>query len=159
MTHFHDLYAKYAGDVYRFSLFLCGDPAQAEELTAETFACALTGSAPLAAATVKSYLLTIARNLYIESLRHRAKHAELSPMLPDTKPPLEDVISQRAELEAVQNYLQQFPELDRAALLLRADGVAYQEIAATLNISLAAAKVKVHRLRLKLAVWRSARDE
>lgn len=158
MTDFHQLYSRYAGDVYRFALFLCGDSAEAEEIVAETFARALTGKAPLASATVKGYLLTIARNLHIESLRHRKRHAELSPELPDPQPHLDHIVSQKSELEALQTFLLQYPEVDRAALLLRADGLPYDEISSALNISLAAAKVKVHRLRLKLAEWRAARE-
>lgn len=68
------------------------------------------------------------------------------------------MVGQRTELEALQVYLQTVPEVDRAALLLRADGVAYEEIAVALRISQAAAKVKVHRLRLKLALWRANRE-
>jgi DNA-directed RNA polymerase specialized sigma24 family protein len=71
---------------------------------------------------------------------------------------LEHAVSHKTELEAVQDYLQTFPEIDRAALLLRADGVAYDEIANSLNISLSSAKVKVHRLRLKLVEWRTNRE-
>ena len=158
MTDFHELYTRHAGDIYRFALFLSGDTAEAEEITAETFARALTGKAPLVMATVKGYLLTIARNLHIESLRRRKRFAKLSPELMDMRPQLEHVVGQRTELEALQVYLQTFPEVDRAALLLRADGVAYNEIANALNISLASAKVKVHRLRLKLAEWRANRE-
>lgn len=47
MTDFHEIYTRYDGDIYRFALFLCGDAAEAEEITAETFARALTGKAPL----------------------------------------------------------------------------------------------------------------
>lgn len=158
MTNFHALYTRYAGDVYRFALFLCGDATEAEEIAAETFARALTGKSPLASATVKGYLLTIARNLYVEALRRRKRRAELSPELPDPRPSLEHVVGQRAELEALRMYLQTFPEVDRAALLLRADGMAYEELADALGISLASAKVKVHRLRLKLAEWRMNRE-
>jgi len=43
-------------------------------------------------------------------------------------------------------------------LLLRSDGLNYEEIAQALDISLASAKVKVHRLRLKLAEWRATRE-
>jgi RNA polymerase sigma-70 factor (ECF subfamily) len=44
------------------------------------------------------------------------------------------------------------PEIDRAALLLRTqDQMPYEEIARILNVSIANAKVKVHRARLKLA--------
>ena len=144
MTDFHELYNRYAGDIYRFALFLCGDVAEAKEITAETFARALTGKAPLVTATVKGYLLTIARNLHLESVRRLKRFTELPPELPDSAPHLENVISHKTDLEAVQSYLQTFPEVDRAALLLRADGVAYDEIANSLNISLSLAKVKVH---------------
>lgn len=48
--------------------------------------------------------------------------------------------------------LQKLPEIDRAALVLRAsEELPYEEIARMLNISLASAKVKVHRARLSLA--------
>jgi len=43
------------------------------------------------------------------------------------------------------------PELDRAALLMRAlEDLPYEEIALALGISVASAKVKVHRARLAL---------
>jgi RNA polymerase sigma-70 factor, ECF subfamily len=159
MTDFHELYIRYAGDIYHFALFLCGNAGEAEEITAETFARALTGKAPLVSATVKGYLLTIARNLHFESLRHRRRMTGLSPELVDSGPQLEHVIGLKTELEAIQRWLQNFPEVDRAALLLRVDGMAYEEIAQALDISLASAKVKVHRLRLKLAEWRASREE
>jgi RNA polymerase sigma-70 factor, ECF subfamily len=158
MNDFHDLFTRYASDIYRFALFLSGDEAEAEDITAETFARALTGKAPLVSATVKGYLLTIARNLHLESVRRLKRFTELPPELPDSAPHLEHVLSHKTDLEAVQAYLQTFPEVDRAALLLRADGVAYDEIANSLNISLSSAKVKVHRLRLKLVEWRTNRE-
>jgi len=158
MNNFHDIFNRYASDIYRFALFLCGDRAEAEDITAETFARALTGKAPIVTATVKGYLLTIARNYHLENVRKNKRFTELPPELPDPTPHLEHVISHKKELEAVQAYLQTFPEVDRAALLLRSDGVAYDEIAYSLNISLSSAKVKVHRLRLKLVEWRTNRE-
>jgi len=48
--------------------------------------------------------------------------------------------------------LAELPEIDRTALLLRAEhDLPYDEIARVLQISLSAAKVKVHRARLRLA--------
>ncbi len=156
MTDFHELYTRYAGDIYRFALFLCRDREEAEDITAETFARALTGKSPLAASTVKGYLLTIARNLYLESLRKRRVEVPLNQ--PEAVRNPEHIIGHKTELEDVMEYLETFPEADRSALLLRADGLAYEEIANALNISLASAKVKVHRLRLKLAKWRMNRE-
>ena len=59
---------------------------------------------------------------------------------------------QKAELRTVLAGLQKLPEIDRAALLMRAfDGMPYEEIARALGISLPAVKVKIHRARLALA--------
>jgi RNA polymerase sigma-70 factor (ECF subfamily) len=47
--------------------------------------------------------------------------------------------------------MQRLPEIDRAALLMRAqDQMSYEEISHALNLSVSAAKVKIHRARLKL---------
>lgn len=158
MTDFHELYSRHAGDIYRFARFLCGDAAEAEDIAAETFARAIAGKAPVAGATAKGYLLTIARNVHLEWARRRPTLGELPPELPDSGSNPEQKIGELSELDALRAYLQRFPEPERAALLLRVNGVAYQEIAGLLNISLAAAKVKVHRLRLKLAEWRANRE-
>ena len=101
MTDFHELYNRYAGDIFRFALFLCGDAAEAEDITAETFARALTGKVPLVSATVKGYLLTIARNLHLESVRRRKRLTELPPELPDSSHQLEHVVIHKTELEAL----------------------------------------------------------
>jgi RNA polymerase sigma-70 factor (ECF subfamily) len=64
---------------------------------------------------------------------------------------------QRVELRAVLLQLQKLPEIDRSALLLRTmDEMPYEEIARMLEISLASAKVKVHRARLSLASIRTS---
>ena len=159
MKDIHKLYNKHAEDIYRFSLFLCNNSTDAEDITAETFVTALTAKTELRSATVKGYLLTIARNLYFESLRRKKRRGELPLKLQDPGPGPERTASQKIELEAVQNWLQTVPETDRAALLLRAEGVGYNEIAETLNISLSAAKVKVHRMRMKLVKWRADRGK
>lgn len=60
------------------------------------------------------------------------------------------------ELDRVLRALQEFPEVDRAALLMRADeGLPYEEIAAALGLPVATVKVKVHRARLRLAQIRN----
>lgn len=158
MTDFKALYDWYASDIYHFALFLSGNETDAKDITAETFARAFTGKSPLKTATVKGYLLTIARNLHLESMRKRKRIATMPSGLQDQNPCPSQLLHDKTELESLMRFLQNFPEEDRSALLMRADGVSYREIAATLNISLASAKVKVHRMRLKLAQWRSYRQ-
>lgn len=159
MIDFHDLYIQYAKDIYRFAFFLCRDEADAEDITAETFSRVLTGKTPLVSATVKGYLFTIARNLYFERLRHKNRFTEISTELKETDNSLEFAICNKTELEDLNTYLKTFPEVDRTALMLKAEGMAYAEISEILSISIASAKVKVHRLRMKLAEWRVNREQ
>ena len=152
MTDFSALYRKYAPEVFRFALYLSGERAEAEDITSETFARAWAAPEAIRAATVKGYLFTIARNLFLQGLRKRSRRAELSAGLPDPQPTQLARSEGREELRAVLARLQLLPEIDRAALLMRAlEEMPYEEIARSLSISLSAAKVKVHRARLALA--------
>lgn len=151
-TDFSALYRKYAPEVFRFALYLSGEHAEAEDITSETFARAWASPEPVRAATVKGYLFTIARNLFLQGLRRRGRQDELSQELPDSQPSQLAQTEQKAELRAVLARLQRLPEIDRAAVLMRSvDEMPYEEIALALGISLSAAKVKVHRARLALA--------
>lgn len=70
----------------------------------------------------------------------------------DSRPGPEKLAGDQEQLRLVMGALAGIPEVDRAAVLMRADeGLAYEEIAVALGISVASAKVKVHRARLKLA--------
>ncbi len=149
---FHMLYERHAADVNRFALYLSGDVSMAEDITSETFVRAWTGPARIRSATVKAYLFTIARNLYLHSLRKNRRHTELDDRLPDPAPDAQMRADHREELDRVLSGLQQLPEVDRAALLMRAQQeLSFREIAAILGITSVAARVKVHRARLKLA--------
>jgi len=152
MTEFSALYKRYAPDVFRFALYLSGDRSQAEDITSETFVRAWTSSVPIKVATVKGYLFTIARNLFLHGLREKSHQVELDSELPDSQPSPYVQAEQRETLHALLAGLQELQEVDRAALLMRAlDDMPYEEIARTLGISLASAKVKIHRARLALA--------
>lgn len=79
MITFHELYEKYALDVYRFSYWLSGSAMEADDLTAETFARAWAGREKIRTETVKAYLLSIARNLFLEQQRKAKRFVELTP--------------------------------------------------------------------------------
>ena len=158
MTDFEDLYRRYAPDVYRFALYLSGSPAQAEDLASETFVRVWTARDNIRTASVKAYLFTIARNLHVDTRRRDARNVELPELLLDPSPGPDVEAQDKQALDTVLRALQQIPEVDRAALLMRAqDGLPYEEIAAALGIPLASARVKVHRARLRLADLRDPR--
>jgi RNA polymerase sigma-70 factor (ECF subfamily) len=151
IVDFRSLYERYAQDVYRFGLYLCGDPVLAEDIAEETFVRAWVTPDEIRVGTVKAYLFMIARNLYRDGLKRAPRHVELEDNLPDSGPDPETISSTRWELRVTLKALQGLPEVDRAVLLMHVqDGMPYAEIAAALGLSVAAVKVKVHRARLEL---------
>jgi RNA polymerase sigma-70 factor (ECF subfamily) len=146
-----DLYRRYADDIFRFALYLTGNRSDAEDITSETFVRVWTSTAPIRTQTVKGYLCTIARNLFLQGTRRTSRHVELVDQIRDDTPGPQERAEHKAELARVMMRLQTLPEVDRAALLMRAlEDLPYDEIAAALGISLASVKVKIHRARLAL---------
>ena len=156
MTRFRELYESYARDVYRFALYLSGDPALADDITSETFIRVWSSPEPVRLATVKAYLLTIARNLWLMERRRCLRRQGLDETIPDSGHSALRQVEVKDELDRVLRALQEFPDVDRAALLMRADeGLPYEEIAVALGLPVATVKVKVHRARLRLAQIRN----
>jgi RNA polymerase sigma-70 factor (ECF subfamily) len=149
---FPGLYRAHARDVHRFALYLSGDPALAEDIVSETFIRLWNARARVDLATVKGYLFAIARNLFLQERRGARRTTGLDERLADPQPGPHDQLRVRSELEAVLAALQTLPEIDRAAVSMRTDEeLPYEEIGRILGISTGAAKVKVHRARLRLA--------
>jgi RNA polymerase sigma-70 factor (ECF subfamily) len=157
MIGFTELYKKYAPEVFRFALYLCANRAEAEDITAETFARIWTSSEPVVMATVKGYLFTIARHLFLQRLRKASRCDALVEDIIDPGVGPDVQVEHRDTLRLTLRALRELPETSGSALFMHAvDGMAYEEIARILNISLAAVKVKIHRARLALAGIRDA---
>lgn len=152
MTDFENLYRCHAASLYRYALYLCGNRADAEDVVAETFVRAWNAPVDIRAGTAKAYLFTIARNCFLHAKRRASRQVELDEQLPDPSPGALAVAEQKERLGRVRSALGLLPELDRSALLLRAvEDMSYQEIAAALQLTVAAVKTKIHRARLRLA--------
>jgi RNA polymerase sigma-70 factor, ECF subfamily len=159
VTDFDALYREHAAHVYRFALSLSGNRAVAEDITSETFVRVWTARDRVDLTTVIGYLLTIARRLYLQGVTRDRRSEALDVETADTRPSAEEVAGHRVDLDAVLADLQALPELDRAALLMRAnEAMPYDQIGSALGISPGSAKVKVHRARQRLATERMARE-
>ena len=155
MVDFEAIYRTYAPGVYRYAYWLAGDRFEAEDVTSETFARAWASVRPIRTATLRAYLFTIARNTYLERQRKGKREVALDDAQPSRAPGPDRVVAGRMELEQIQSLLQTLPEIDRSAFILRvAHELTYAEIASALDLSLSAAKVKVHRVRRKLLAAR-----
>lgn len=156
---FHDLYERYAPEVYRFSFWLAGNAADADDITAETFVRAWTSRNRIRTETVKAYLFTIARNFYLQMGRTAQRELSLEAAATASTPAPNQVVENKQALETAVSLLQSLPETDRTALVLRAQHeLPYAEIARILEISESSAKVKVHRARLRLTTLRELKE-
>src|SRR5262249_15647701 len=120
MSAFEALYERYAAHVFRIALYLSGNRGQAEDITSETFARAWISSDRIRVGTVKAYLFAIARNLFRMQRRRQFREGRLpAECLRDRGPGPDAIVGSRLELERVLIALQQLPESDRAAILMR----------------------------------------
>ena len=151
MLSFEQLYVAYSPDVYRFANWLAGNSADAEDITSETFVRAWRNFDAARTETLKAYLFTIARNIYLEWLRKNHIHDVLDESRPDAIPPVQKRVEDQSDLDLVSSILASLPELDRSAFVMRIQlDLSYAEIARVLQLTESAVKVKVHRARKKL---------
>jgi RNA polymerase sigma factor (sigma-70 family) len=95
MDAFWLIYERYNRDVYRFALFLTGDPVRADDLVSDTFVRAWTARERIRQETVKGYLLTIARNLHRDQVRATRRLVELEETIEDEAPGVDVQVEQR----------------------------------------------------------------
>ncbi len=148
---FHQLYTKYANDVYRFSFWLTGDTEEAKDVTSETFVRLWTSQAETRHETVKAYLFTIARNLCLQNKRRKKRFIPLDEELQDKSGQSDRTAQDRLDLDDALNALQTLLEIDRAVLIMKAeDELSYEDIAKSTGLSVANVKVKIFRARMKI---------
>ena len=156
MDGFRELYDRHYKDVHRFALFLTGDAARADDLTADTFVRAWRARDRIQHATVKAYLLAITRNLYRDQLRSSRqgvdREVELLDTIPDDAPGADVHVQHASTLRNVRAKLRGVARGDRRALLLFVlKEMSYAEVAAKLGISIGAVKSRINRAREALA--------
>ena len=146
---FETLYRSYAHDVRRFAYGLTGNAADADDIAATTFARAWSSNRAIKATTARGYLFAIARNLWRDQRRTLRTTTHEVDGLADPADPESVAIGQERS-DAVMRAIDALAPGDREALLLRAGGLGYAEIAHVLSISITAAKARVFRARQKL---------
>lgn len=156
---FRALFEQHAPAVWRFLRDLFRDDAAADEATQETFVRAHGKLGALRDdARLSSWLLGIARHIYLESRRTRGTHLDIAseesePLLEAAlpSPTPEDLLLDREMEGLLAEALGELREERRSALLLRIDhGLAYEDIAQVMGWSLPKVKNEIHRARLQL---------
>jgi RNA polymerase sigma-70 factor, ECF subfamily len=151
---FHELYDRYASDVYRFAHWLTGNPHDASDITSEAFVRAWTAPEEPRQETVKAYLFTIARNLHRNQWRKQSRLEVLDELMPDKAAQPDEAAVRQDEFQRAWQAVHDLPEIDRTVLLLRAEqDLSYEDIAAATGLTATAVRVRVFRARAKLAAF------
>ena len=140
---------SYRVDVYNASLRILGNPADAEDVTQDTFVAALQRMSTYdPTQAIGPWLRAIARNRAIDLLRRRARAPE-----PEVAPSrsAETLALERLEAASVRAALARLPDRDRAMLVLRYwEDQPVQAVARALGMSDGAVRVALMRARRTL---------
>ena len=143
-----EIYAAHAPAIFRCLLVWSRNADVAEDLTAETFFRAIVSRQTIRSATARGYLVTIARNVWRKHVARRDRERGLPA---DIVVPASLCAEARIDLQRTLEVLAALPEDLREPLILYAQGgLSYEEIAAQMDISLAAVKIRIFRARQKL---------
>jgi RNA polymerase sigma-70 factor, ECF subfamily len=159
---FVDLYEAHRGPIYQFALRRLRNPADAEDVTSETFLRALRsmGSYRYTGAPLRAWLVRIATSAIADHrrrTRHRSDDLNQHPEVPASES-IEDMAAARDQVRRIAAVARErLSEGQRAALLLRfEEDLSHREIGHRLGRSHLASKLLLHRAMKAL---RAAIDE
>jgi RNA polymerase sigma factor (sigma-70 family) len=158
---FGAVYARYHAPLYAYCRSIVRDPDDAKDALQNTMVKALAalGRGEDRDLPLKPWLFRIAHNESVTLLRRR-KPSE--PLTDAVSPPVASVEVQAAARERLGQLvedLQELPERQRSALIMReVNGLSYEDIAATLAITPGAARQTVFEARTALAEYGEGRE-
>jgi RNA polymerase sigma factor (sigma-70 family) len=153
---FERIYRRYVRDVYRYTLAVLRNPADAEDITQTTFLNAyrayLRGEEPL---RPRHWLIKIAHNA-CRSRHLRAVRRPQEVPFEETAAALRVPSEEASKVEELLAALGRLPFNQRAALVMRElEGRSYAEISETLDVSVSAVETLIFRARRTLRRDRS----
>jgi RNA polymerase sigma factor (sigma-70 family) len=150
-----DLYEQYANQIFRYCLHQLGSREEAEDAVQSTFLNAFRGIKRGVVPELESaWLFKIAHNVCLSRRRSAWRRGRVESATDfEVVEELAPAPTRRAdELIGLQDVLEQMPEAQRRAILLREwQGLSYHEIADELELSQAAVETLIFRARRSLA--------
>ncbi|MBB2915263.1 RNA polymerase sigma-70 factor (ECF subfamily) [Streptosporangium becharense] len=149
-TAFRALWAPVQRPAFGLCYHLTGHRADALDALQETQLAAWRGlHAFRGGSSFRAWVLVIARNAAYTVVRRRSQGVLHAEMAEDSviAEPFEDLVAGLADLRRA---LAELPPPQREVLLLRAGGLAYEEVAASTGVPLNTVRVWIHRGRRRL---------
>ena len=145
------LFESHFQRLYRYLDRLSGDPDLAADIAQEAFIRLYQrGALPH---SLDAWLISVSMNLYRNVRSNRSRRTRLlsvsrgENVLSDPPPPADQGVLDEESRRRVRATLDDMPERDRSLLLLRAEGYAYKDIAAVLDLKEASVGTLLARAR------------
>jgi RNA polymerase sigma-70 factor (ECF subfamily) len=151
------VYERHRAAIFRFSYRLSGSVDVAEDITHDLFLSLIRkpGNFDPNRASLRTYLLSAARNLWLKQLRSAGREAALDDVAEDQfvatgKQPLRSLLDSELAMK-VAEAVSQLPPLQKEALVLfEYEGLSLAEIAGIVGTDTGAIKSRLYRARERL---------
>ena len=150
---FKELFDEYYEGIRNFLYYKSGDINLAEDLTQDAFYILWKKKDSINPEKVKSYLFTIANNLFLNEVKHQKvvlKFQQRPQKTSSTETPQFKMEEEEFRIR-LEKAIAELPEKNRVVFLMnRIEKLTYKEIAERLDLSVKAVEKRMHKALLKL---------
>lgn len=148
--HYETIFNNHSKILYNFVYYKCGDQQQAEDIVQDAFITLWKNCAKVEFNKAKSFLFTVARNLFLNEVAHKKivlQHQAI-PNMDSTNVTPQYLLEEQEFMKKLQDAIASLPEKQREVFLLsRIDKKKYAEIAEITGVT-----VKAVEKRMSLAL-------
>jgi len=150
---FRGYFDSYAEAIRNFIYFKCGNQAQAEDIMQEAFLRLWPDREKVQPEKVKSFLFTVANNLFLDGVRHeqvKFRYQQQQVERSDNESP-QHILEQAEFKQALEDAINALPPGQREVFLMnRIEKLTYQEIADRLEVSVKAVEKRMGKALKKM---------
>ena len=161
MNQIENIISEYGKQIYSFCVYITGDRDAADDLYQQTFLVAIEKGEIKADRNPKSYLITIAMNLWNNQKRKflwRRKKADViyfengaEESIEDSSSSVEEGYERREEIQRIRQNVQALPDKLREVILMHfMEELSVEEIAEILKIPAGTVKSRIHKAKMVL---------
>lgn len=150
---FKTLYDRYYDAIRNFLYYKSGNMHLAEDLTQDAFMILWKKRQSIDPDKVKSYLYTIANNLFLNEVKHQKVVMKFNqqPVTTTSNETPQYVMEEDEFRQKLESAISGLPEKNRVVFLMnRIDKLTYKEIAERLGLSVKAVEKRMHKALLEL---------
>ena len=150
---FKEVFDRYYESIRNFLYYKSGDKNLAEDLTQESFLILWKKRENIDPDKVKSYLYTIANNLFLNEVKHQKVVLKFQQQKPQhiVKQTPQFLMEEQEFQHQLEKAIADLPEKNRIVFLMnRIEKLTYREIAERLGLSVKAVEKRMHKALLSL---------